>query len=146
VGSHALGYNGAVVNVDEAGFSIHTNVQTGGITVTLRQLFNESQVKALLAKAGVRATFHDTTQPISAPATPYGACTWTGARTLDPGTAISEPYKTGSDVVIEIYPSKLPSGSVLGLLYGTIIGSGKAVGHSVGWTLLSGEPTGCVAN
>jgi hypothetical protein len=144
-GSHALGYSGTIVNVDEAGFSIHTDAKTGEVTVTLRQLFNESQVKALLAKAGVRAAFHNTTQPASAPATPYGACTWTGARTLESGSAISEPYKGGSDLVIAIYPSKMPAGSVLGFLYGTI-GSGKAVGHSVGWTLLSGEPTGCVAS
>jgi hypothetical protein len=144
--THTLGYHSAVVNVDEAGFSIHTDAQTGEVTVTLRQLFNEAEVRALLAKAGVRAAFRNTTQPKSAPATSYGACTWTGARTLDPGTAVSEPSdKAGSDMVIEIYPSKMPADSVLGLLYGTI-GTGKAVGHSVGWTLLSSEPTGCVAN
>ena len=144
-GSHALGYHGAVVNVDEAGFSIHTDAKTGEVTVSLSRLFNESEVKALLAEAGVPAVFHNITQPANTPATPREACTWTGAHTLDPGTAISSPYMDGSDVIIAIYPSKMPAGSVLGLLYDTF-GSGKAAAHSVGWTLLSGEPTGCVAD
>jgi hypothetical protein len=144
--SHALGYNGAVVNVDEAGFSIHTDVKTGAVTVTFRQIFNESQVRALLAKAGVPAAFFNATQPISAPITPQGPCTWTGAQKLDPGSAISAPLpQRGSDTAITVYPSKMPAGSVLGLLYDTI-GSGNAAGHSVGWTLLSGQPTGCVAS
>ena len=141
-GTHTLGYHGAVVNVDEAGFSIHTDAKTGEVTVTLRQLFNEAEVKALLAKAGVPTAFRNTTLPASAPATPYSACTWTGARALNPGSVISNPHQDGDDVVITIYPSKMPAGSVLGLIYGTL-GEGESAGHSLGTTLLSGEPTGC---
>ena len=142
-GSHALGYSGAIVNVDEAGFSIHTDAKTGEVTVTLRQLFNEAEVKALLAKAGVRTAFRNTTLPASAPATPYSACTWTGAHALNPGSVISNPHQDGNDMVVTIYPSKMPAGSVLGLIYGTL-GEGESAGHSLGTTLLSGEPTGCV--
>ena len=142
---HSLTANGTVVNVDEAGFSIHTDAKTGEVTVTLHQLFNEAELKALLAKAGVPAAFHNTTQPASTPITPDAACTWTGAQVLDPGSAISEPHPDGNDVVITIYPSKMPAGSVLGVIYDTV-GMGTTAAHSVGTTLLSGEPTGCTAN
>jgi hypothetical protein len=55
---HALSSNGTVVNVDEASFSVHTDAKTGVVTVTLRQMFDEGELEAVLAKAGVRAIFN----------------------------------------------------------------------------------------
>ena len=146
-GSHALGYNGAVVNVDEAGFSIHTDAKTGAVNVTFSQAFNEAEVKALLAKAGVPAAFFNITESASGSAVKATTpCTWTGAHEIDNGSAISEPLpQRGQDVYLTIYPSQLPARSVLGLVYETI-GTGSSTAHGVGATLLSGEPTGCVAD
>ena len=144
-GAHALDYHGTVVNVDEAGFSIHTDATTGEVTVTLRQLFDETELQALLTKAGVRTAVHNTTLPAGTPVTPHSACTWTGARVLDRGDVIGSPHQDGNETVITIYPSKMPAGSVLGLAYGTI-GAGDTAAKSVRATLLSGEPTGCATN
>ena len=137
----SLAYNGAVVNVDEAGFSVHTDVKTGQVTVTLRQLGNEAQLKAILAKAGVRTAYYNAALPYDYGRSP---CTWAGARTLDPGSVIGGPHQDGPDTVITIYPSKMPAGSVLGLRYFTIID--KPGLSMVGATLLSGEPTGCTTS
>jgi hypothetical protein len=146
-GTHALGYHGAVVNVDEAGFSIHTDAKTGEVTVTFLQLFNETEVKALLAKAGVPTTFYDITLPSTTRISAQGPCQWTGARVLDGGGIIDQPHQDGGAAVITIYPSKMPAGSVLGFRYGTFMGTdGKVAFRSVGTSLLSGEPTGCVAD
>jgi hypothetical protein len=159
-GAHALGYHGAVVNVDEAGFSIHTDVQTGAVTVSTFQLFDGAELKALLAEAGVPAAFHDITYPAGTsvwwnggglPDTglPSGAivepemlCEWTGVRTLDSGNVISQPRQDGAVAVITIYPSRMPAGSVLGIRYVTV---GSAASNVISTTLLSGQPTGCVA-
>ena len=162
VGSHALGYHGAVVNVDEAGFSIHTDAKTGGVTVTVSQAFDEAELKALLAEAGVPAAFNSSTLPSGSdvwwdeaglPTTwmPKGAivepemmCTWTGVSTLDPGNAIvNQTLTDGNDTIFTIYPSKMPAGSVLGFRYVTVAGIGGGSGIST--TLLSGQPTGCAA-
>jgi hypothetical protein len=143
-GSHALGYNGAVVNVDEAGFSIHTDVKTGEVTVTLTQMFDEAELKALLTKAGVPTAFHNSALPANAPVSPSMLCKWTGARTIDSGDVVSKLHFDGAKTSITIYPAKMPTGSVLGIQYVTI-GTGDAVGRGVSEpTLLSGEPTGCV--
>lgn len=139
---HFVTVNGAAVNVDEAGFSIHTDAKSGEVTVTLRQLFDESELQVLLAKAGVPTAFHDITLPAGTPVTPHAACTWTGARVLDPASVISNLHRT--EAVITIYPSKMPAGSVLGLIY-TTSEEDKSETTSVGTTLLSGQPTGCVA-
>jgi hypothetical protein len=159
-GPHTLGYHGAVVNVDEAGFSIHTDPRTGAVTVTTFQLFDGAEMKALLAKAGVPAAFHNITYPAGTsvwwnegglPDTglPKGAivepemlCKWTGVSTLDSGNIISQPTQDGAVVVTTIYPSRMPAGSVLGIRYVTV---GTAESNLISTTLLSGQPTGCVA-
>ncbi|MFC1403429.1 MULTISPECIES: hypothetical protein [Streptacidiphilus] len=138
----SLTADGAVVNVDEAGFSVHTDAKTGEVTVTLHQLFDESELQALLAKAGVPTAFHNTTLPAGTPVSPHAACTWTGAQVLHPGDVISSPRQDGNDAVITIDPSKMPARSVLGLAYATI-GQGNTAARAIRTTLLSGEPTGC---
>ena len=142
---HTLTAQGDVVNVDEAGFSIHTDAKTGEVTVTVRQLFDETELQALLAKAGVPTAIHNVALPAGTPVAAAPACAWTGARTLDSGSVISLPHLDGSESVITISPAKMPAGSVLGLLYSTI-GSGQADARMMQTTLLSGEPTGCVAH
>ena len=159
--THTLGYHGAVVNVDEAGFSIHTDARTGAVTVTVSQLFNEAEMKALLAEAGVPAVFNSSTLPsgttmwwdesgLPTTALPKGAavepamlCTWTGVSTLDSGNVIvnQRPVHDG-DTIFTIYPSKMPAGAVLGLRYVT---TADHKGSGISTTLLSGQPTGCVA-
>lgn len=145
VGSHALSYNGSVVNVDEAGFSIHTDVQTGTVTVTVRQLFDQAELEALLAKAGVRAVFHTSTLTAASDIKRSAICTWTGVRTLPSAGVVSQQKLGGS---ITISPANMPAESVLGIQYLTIEpvsgGPGRAEGV-VEPTLLSGEPTGCVS-
>ena len=152
-GSQALGYHGAVVNVDEAGFSIHTDVKTGGVTLRLSQIFDEAAVKALLAKAGVPAVFHNAVLSASlgampaksVGATPVNECTWTGVRTLDSGDVVSILHPDSTDMALTIYPAKMPADSVIGLQYATIGTAGKVeAGFVSAPTLLSGEPTGCV--
>jgi hypothetical protein len=143
-GSHALGYSGTIVNVDEAGFSIHTDAKTGEVTVTINQIFDESALKTLLTKAGVRTAFHNTTLPATTPASPSNICKWTGVRTLDSGDVISNLHFAGKDTSITIYPAKMPAGSVLAIQYITL-GTGKGVARGFSEPmLLSGEPTGCV--
>jgi hypothetical protein len=143
--AHTLGYQGAVVNVDEAGFSIHTDAKTGEVTVTLRQLFDETELKALLAKAGVRTAFHSTTLHANTVITPSLPCTWTGASVIDPENVIGQPHQDGDGTVITIYPSKMPAGSVLGFSYLTM-GNGTETTRGIAPRLLSGEPTGCVVS
>ena len=142
-----LGYHGSVVNVDEAGFSIHTDAKTGEVTVALRQLADEAALKALLAEAGVPTAFHSTTLPAGTPVRPLAPCTWTGAHVLGSGSVISQPRPDDGDFVITINPSKMPAGSVLGFTYGHFdTGNTEPSVLSIGTTLLSGEPTGCVTN
>jgi hypothetical protein len=132
------------VNVDEAGFSIHTDAKTGEVTVTLRQLFNEAEVKALLAKAGVPTAFHNSTLPASAPAR-LRCCARGRGRAHRSGSVISKPHFEAArrghhDLPVEDARRLRPRH----LIYVTI-GTGDAVGHSGREpTLLSGEPTGCV--
>jgi hypothetical protein len=127
---HALTSNGTVVNVDEASFSVHTNAKTGIVTVTLRQFFDEDELKPILAKAGVRAVFNP-------------RCTGPGVKSLAllPGGAIGG-RETQGGAVITIDPSKMPSGSVLEFIYSP---GPYAPYKAMGFGLLSGEPTGACA-
>ena len=52
---------GAVVNVNEASFSIRTDAKTGIITLSLKEyVVDEGELKQVLARAGVRAVFNAT--------------------------------------------------------------------------------------
>jgi hypothetical protein len=133
---------GVLVNVDEAGFSVHTDAQTGTVTVALRQLFDEAQLKAILAEAGVHTVFHTAA---SSRASFMPPCTWTGVHQSDANDVVGPPHVVDNEAVLTIYPSKMPAGSVLGFSLYTLTGSnGKVNGMMVTPTLLSGEPTGCV--
>lgn len=130
---HALTSNGTVVNVNEASFSVHTNAKTGIVTVTFRQLFDEDEVKVILAEAGVRAVFNP-------------RCTGPGIKSLtlltggDDGISGGETQDGGAVIIID--PSKMPSGSVLEFIY---LPSPLPAKVNVGFGLLSGEPTGACA-
>lgn len=132
---HAFTSNGAVVNVDEASFSVHTNAKTGIITVTVRQFEDEAYFKQVLAEAGVRAIFDVpcTNEPGIKELNPFGVFTVTPAKPAD-GRQFA--------ATITIDPAKMPSGSVLGFDY---VKGTNAANTIFGIGLLSREPTGACA-
>ena len=127
-GGHSLTANGALVNVDNAAFSVHTDAKTGKVTVTVSQLVEENELKQVLAKAGIRAFFSSSTLTHVAV---KAACTWPGATLLNEAGVINTSRAKPSVVVID--PSKMPSGSVLAFVY---------FEGALGQFLLSNEPTG----
>jgi hypothetical protein len=143
---HSLTSNGAVVNVDNAAFSVHTDAKTGKVTVTIRQFNDEGELKQILAKAGIRTVFDSVTvHPNADGAVPAQPCTWTGAAPAPVGYAVDDLLATaGKHETIIIHPSKMPSGSVLAFLY--VHNANDADANWVGMEVLSGEPTGCTAN
>jgi len=148
-GTQALDYHGSVVNVDEAGFSVHTDAAHGTVVVTLKQLFDASELRAVLAKAGIPAAFHELASAKDV-ATASSPCDWTGTATL-PSNLTDQVLDTtaGHDpTVFTIHPARMPAGSVLAFAYAQLTSSngGKPSGMGVAASLLSGEPTGCVAN
>jgi len=58
---HSLSANGALVNVDNAAFSVHTDAKSRKVTVTVWQLVDENELKQVLAKASIRALFSSST-------------------------------------------------------------------------------------
>ena len=155
-GTHALGYNGSVVNVDEAGFSVHTDAANGTVTVDIKQLFNASELRTVLAKAGIPAAFHDLTTTNHELTTTKDAasnslpCDWTGATRL-PADQADQVYGIPvghGPAVFTIHPAKMPAGSVLAFAYArmTSPNGAQTLAMEVAPALLSGEPTGCVAN
>lgn len=134
------GAPGKALNVDNAGFSVHTDSKTGYITVTLRQWFNEDELKQILAKAGIRTVFQPQPQSEPKPGVRSGtSCTWPGATKLNRQVLV-EPSPSADTITID--PSRIPSGSVLAFEYLTFI-DGRP--HVVTSELLSNEPTGCGA-
>lgn len=154
-GTHALGYNGAVVNVDEASFSVHTDAANGTVTVTIKQLFNASELRTILAKAGIPAAFHELTTTNHELTTKKDVssslpCDWTGATRL-PADQADQVYGIPvghGPAVFTIHPAKMPAGSVLAFAYAQITSPNGArpLAMGVALSLLSGEPTGCAAN
>jgi hypothetical protein len=135
-----------LVNVDEAAFSIHTDAQSGVVTLTIRELFDESQLKQLLAEAGIPAVFHagpmKETDDGRKTIVDAGGCAWVGATLLNPGKVLLQTIASTPDV-FTIDPSAMPRGSVLGFDFLSMPGKHGVVG--VGATLLSTTPTGCGA-
>lgn len=122
---------GTAVNVDKAAFSIHTDATTGKVTITFRQIFDENEVKQILANAGIRAIFASQT-----------GCTWPGTTKLNPYDVLPMTAKQARERTFVIDPSKMPKGSVIAFDYETI-GKGSIV--AVSNNLLAGEPSGCGA-
>jgi hypothetical protein len=153
-GAHALGYNGSVVNVDEAGFSVHTDAANGTVTVNIKQLFNASELRTILAKAGIPAAFHElsTTNPeltTKKDVSSSAPCNWTGAARL-PVSQADQVYGIPvghGPAAFTIHPAKMPAGSVLAFAYEQItsVNGAQTLAMGVAPALLSGEPTGCVA-
>jgi hypothetical protein len=125
----ALRSNGAIVNVDEASFSVHTDAKTGLVTITFRQLFDEDALEPVLAEAGVRAVFN----------TP---CDGPGIKSLNPFSVLSTRATGDDDAVFIIDPAKMPKGSVLDF---SVSAGPFAPDKGVGVGLLSGVPTGACA-
>ena len=142
---HSLTSRGTTVNVDNAAFSVHTDAKTGKVTLTFRQLADESELEQILAKAGIRAAFHTATETlpphtINNPSVPL--CTWLGARHLDTLSVLTATPASANSFTID--PSKMPSGSVLAFNFENVVDTnGKPDGAYIGPQLLSNEPTGC---
>jgi hypothetical protein len=134
----------ALVNVDEAAFSVHTNAKTGDVTVTIRELFDENQLKRVLAEAGIPAAFHAESIAVTSGDDEKHSsfCQWTGATALNPGAVLTHPAN-GRDAVFIVVPSAMPHGSVLAFNVATAPGAGSPAMASA--QLLSNAPTGCVS-
>lgn len=136
--NHGTGTGAFVMNVDNAAFSVHTDVKTGLVTVTFRQLNDPSELQTLLSRAGV---------PVSLIVEPFSTsapmCTWTGAAVVT-SKAVSDPALNGESMggtaAITFDPALLPKNGVVGVLYfeqdEQVVGMHMAV--------LSNRPTGCV--
>jgi len=137
--------NGTVVNVDNAAFSVHTDVKTGKVAVTIRQYGDEGELKQILAKAGIRTVFISATVPESAHDLrfPLWSCTWLGAKPLSASSVVQQPTPVAPDT-FTIDPSKMPSGSVLAFQFEDLtLANATPDGVVVSRQLLSAEPTGC---
>ena len=137
---HNLAYNGAVVNVDEAGFSVHTDAKTGKVTVTLDgdELTNPSLLKQVLAKAGIPSLIRADTIT----STTNTTCIWRGAKQLPYGEAILT-HTSGNDSVVAINRDAMPRGSVVAFEITTYPQKNGGTLWGSGTFLLSNMPTGC---
>jgi hypothetical protein len=117
------------VNVDLAGWSVHTNADST-VTVTMRQLRDPELLRQVLAKAGVRAVVgtcvsHESGLPQLANVL--------GGRPL---------RKVGDAFVLTIYPLRMPAGSWLVFAFVLERPGSPAVGAiSIG--LSAHEPSSC---
>jgi hypothetical protein len=135
----------AVVNVDEAEFSIHTDAQRGVVTLTMRQFMDASVVTKLLAEAGIPAVVY------SEHVTPHAIiwpCNWAGASVIDSGKVIVH-VKNPTDVVFEINRNAMPRGSVVAFDFLSIIMPNGTMNAASAQLLsaapTSGTPTSCAA-
>ena len=135
----------AVVNVDEAAFSIHTDAQSGVVTLTMRQFMDASVVKKLLAEAGIPAVIY------SEHVNPHGIiwpCNWAGASVIDSGKVIVH-VKSPSDAVFEINRNAMPRGSVVAFDFLSIAMPNGTMNAAAAQLLssapTSGTPISCAA-
>jgi hypothetical protein len=126
---HDLAYSGKTVNVDQAGFSIHTDVKSGVVTLTLRQVFDQAEVARLLNEAGIPTVFHSG-EP----------CSWTGAAVLSPQLIVPDGLDGGDSNVFKIDRNTMPRGSVIAIDFVELY---SPHGVGVDFKLLAGQPTGC---
>ena len=138
---HSMTADGAVVNVDNAAFSVHTDAKTGRVTVTLREFVDQDALKQILATAGIRAYFASTVvSPNAHGVVPIVMCAWPGATPVGNVNDVT-PATPGNSNTITSDPSKMPSGSVLAFDFEYLAKTHEEV--STGLQLLSGDPTGC---
>ena len=126
----------AVVNVDEAEFSIHTDAHSGIVTLTMRQFMDASVVTKLLAEAGIPAVIY------SEHVAPHGIiwpCNWAGARVIDSDKVIVH-VASPSDAVFEINRNAMPRGSVVAFDFLSIIMPNGTM-NAASAQLLSAAPT-----
>ena len=144
-----LAHNGAIVNVDNAAFTVHTDAQSGMVTFSIRQWSDAGELQALLAKAGIHAVFWTTraVEKTTATGTTYDEMVCklpTGVHALNSSAVLPES-SAGPDVMT-IDPANMPPGSVLEFTYaqadnppaGKTLGPTKNIGLSYG--LLSADP------
>ena len=108
-GDGTLSAHGQVVNVDMAGWSVHTNANST-VTVTLHQLFGDTTaLRAVLHQAGINAIVREIKHN-----DPSIGCA-IRAKQLSSYKAFS-PVKALGDLSYVIAPAAMPSGSVLEIL------------------------------
>ena len=133
------------VNVDYAGWSVHTNADSSVVTVTVRELSDPGRMHDVLAEAGVRASV------VVAPST--GCALPPDIHTLPQIASVlgGSPFVhrvAGASLVI-IHPAAMPTGSVLSIRYYRLVEQPSAAnGHeeeagSIAVSLLSGYPPAC---
>lgn len=122
---------------------MHTDASTGIVAIAVRDFFDESQFKQILASAGIAAVFHEenvSVTEVNGGQELTGTCHWVGA-TVESGDVMTIGFALGASVV-KIIPSRLLHGSVLAFNYETPTGGQLATSAQ----LLSNTPTGCVAD
>ena len=134
----ATALGGGPAHDDSASFSVSTDPQTGTVAVRIYQFGDATGLQQALAAAGVHTIIHFDPAP-----TPIGPCTWVGVKTQDL-RMVNQLRGTDDSEELFVYPAEDPSGSVYGISYYTLAVPGTRTLHMVSFTLLSGEPTGCV--
>lgn len=132
-----LAWAGTPVNVDNASYSVHTDAETGVVTVRLGVLGDPSQLQSLLRKAGI---------PLAIAIEPGTTdCTWAGAKTIGiPAGAVGSPTLDKSGFLTDMStitfdPAKMPRGEVLGVV--ELTSHGQVAASTMQG--LSNWPTGC---
>ena len=132
------------VNVDYAGWSVHTNADASVVTVTVRELDDPGRMRDVLAEAGVRASVMSITTPCALPLNIHTLPQLAG---VFGGSPIVHRV-AGASLVI-IHPAAMPTGSVLSIRYYHLAEQASTPnGHTeeagvVEVSLLSGYPPAC---
>ncbi len=128
------------VNVDLAGWSVHTNPTTSVVTLTLREMTQPDLLRQVLAEAGVRAVVQDVKA-----ANNFAGCTkgTTGVE-LPQFTQVFGPAPTdkvdGAYVVV-IKPAAMPAGSTVSIV---VFDFGRKDAWAFSLSLVHGTPPTCV--
>lgn len=135
--------NGHAVNVDMAGWSVHTGADST-VTVTLHQIFSDPRrLQSTLDEAGVPAVVHSVAPNGWKTSCPKGPATF---ELVSQVFTVHSQNKTTGDQVIDISPSAMPAGSVLNLVVYQATPQ-QSTGRSMQTlvvTLVNGDPGMCV--
>lgn len=132
------------IDVDNAAFSVRTDLKTGFVTITVHGLDDPDELRKVLADGGIASYFYVATVT-RVPGKNF--CDWIGAKEENSRSVIVTADIQAGTFTID--PAKMPPGSALGYQSITF----KAAKSSPGdpgaggagkLALLSAEPTGCV--
>lgn len=142
-GTQTLTANGHTVNVDMAGWSVHTTTGSA-LSVTLHQIFSDPDgLQYVLQQAGVHAVVRSVAPHGWSASCPRGPATFELVRQV---FAVHAKNKTTGDQVIDIDPAAMPAGSVLDVVVYQATPP-QSIGHDMQTlvvTLVNGDPGMCV--